>query len=247
MFTILISQFNDAMKQELKSLCSSCEHILIFEGKTTDELLSFASDHSIDCFLFYLDTDFNGISRIIYQLREMEAYAHTPLFLFSSEIEYLVSSFIHWKTCEFFLLPMGNCRKAILKDLLQHYAKLYQKMHPEDAFLCRLQTAKGIYNIPYDDILFIESTMKKSVIHTKNNCLALPTPLYRMREILPSAYFVQTHRSFIINLKNTSLIDKTKEPWTISFFDCQKAAYVSRNYKKDLMLAISAFPYCSFD
>ena len=104
---------------------------------------------------------------------------------------------------------------------------------------CRISTAKGIYNIPYDDILFVESTLKKSLIHTIHGSITVPIPLYRVREVLSEPLFIQTHRSFIINLKNTSFIDKTKEPWTISFFGSGKTAFVSRSYRKEVMEIIS--------
>ena len=67
-----------------------------------------------------------------------------------------------------------------------------ESTHDEPLY-CRISTQKAIYKIPYQDILFIESEQKKSVIHL-------------------------THRSFIVNLKNASSIDKSQNPWTISFF-----------------------------
>ncbi|MGN1231539.1 MAG: LytR/AlgR family response regulator transcription factor [Anaerotignum sp.] len=108
-----------------------------------------------------------------------------------------------------------------------------------DPPFCRINTAKGIYNIPHDDILFVESEQKKSVFHMTNNSICLPIPLYRIREALPELYFIQTHRSFIVNLKNISYIDKTKDPWVISFFGSGKKAFVSRNFRKDVMKTIN--------
>ena len=112
--------------------------------------------------------------------------------------------------------------------------------HREYPFF-RINTAKGIYNIPYSDILFVESGQKKSFIHLTNNTICLPLPLYRIREILPESFIIQTHRSFIVNLKKISYIDKTKDPWVISFFGSKKTAFISRSFKKDVMQVITPF------
>ena len=119
-----------------------------------------------------------------------------------------------------------------------HHAKQSETLH------CRINTAKGIYNIPHKDILFVESGQKKSIIHLTNNTICLPVPLYSIRGALPEPYFVQTHRSFISNLRKVSYIDKTKDPWVISFFGSNKTAFVSRSFKKDVMEAIGPLLNC---
>lgn len=104
---------------------------------------------------------------------------------------------------------------------------------------CRIDTPKGFYSIPHKAILFIESEQKRSIIHTAEYAIPLPVPLYRIQKVLPKESFIQTHRSFIINLENTAFIDKTKDPWVISFFGTEKTAFVSRTCQKKLMETIS--------
>ena len=104
---------------------------------------------------------------------------------------------------------------------------------------CQIQTPKGIYNIPLNHILFIECSQKKSFIHTKNEIFTLPLPLYRIKEVLPSHLFLQTHRSFLVNLNHISHIDKQTDPWTISFFHSEKQAYISRNSRQAILKAVS--------
>ena len=235
MFTILIFQFEEAIKRDLKEICSGIGYIRILEGSMADELDSLIQEHHIDCFFFCLDTHFDEITHCISTLRKIKKYHYTPLFLFSSKIERLVSAFTHWKTCEFFLLPISDERRTVLANLLRHYDTIHQKIHPDTPAHFRISTGKGVYNIPYAEILFVESTMKKSVIHTRSGMISLPTPLYRVRKLLPETAFIQTHRSFIINLKNACFMDKTKEPWVISFPQYDKAAFVSRSYRKEVL------------
>lgn len=68
-----------------------------------------------------------------------------------------------------------------------------------------------------------------------------------MREVLAGEGFVQTYRSFIIHLRKVSFVDKTKEPWTISFFDSKLTAFVSRSYRKELMDAVTPYLDCIAD
>lgn len=112
-----------------------------------------------------------------------------------------------------------------------------ESVHNEPLY-CRISTQKAIYKIPYQDILFIESEQKKSVIHLLKKTICVSVPLYRILEVLPKETFVQTHRSFIVNLKNASSIDKSQNPWTISFFGSEQLAFVGRSFKDNIMQII---------
>jgi len=145
------------------------------------------------------------------------------------------------------LIPaLGSETEQNLKELFTGTEQLrILSGETDEALHCLISTPKGIYNIPYEDILFVESGQKKSVFHLTRETLSLPVPLYRIREILPNTCFVQTHRSFIVNLHKISYIDKTKDPWTICFFGSEKTAFVSRSYRKDLLRAIRPLLNCS--
>lgn len=112
----------------------------------------------------------------------------------------------------------------------------YDKDQPS---YCHIATAKEIYNIPLDDVLFIECHQKKSLVHMKEKTLTLPVPLYRLREILPNPIFQQTHRSFLVNLKHIYHIDKHADPWTVSFFHTDEHAYISRSFRRQIMDVIT--------
>ena len=87
---------------------------------------------------------------------------------------------------------------------------------------------------------FIEIVMKKAIFHLRTKEVVFTMPLYKIRETMQSSYMVQTHRSFIVNLSNISYLDKTKNPWELSFFNSDQHAYVSRGYKKQFLSAISS-------
>lgn len=236
MFTMLFSNFPETIKKEVKDICINCSQNLILEKNAWENIQPLLDSCSIDCFLFWLDENYPATNRIISRIRQKKKYQHTPMLFFSFKIEYLLSAFVLWKSCEFFFCPLRNEKKEELAALIQHYDEMYQKIHIDSTFHCNISTSKEIFSIPYSDILFVESTMKKSVLHTKTGTHLLPVPLYRVRERLPASFFVQTHRSFIVNTKNIATIDKSKDPWVVTFFGSQKYAYISRNYKKEVPL-----------
>ena len=63
-----------------------------------------------------------------------------------------------------------------------------ESTHDEPLY-CRISTQKAIYKIPYQDILFIESEQKKSVIHLLKKNICVSVPLYRILEVLPKETF----------------------------------------------------------
>ena len=105
----------------------------------------------------------------------------------------------------------------------------------QNAPLCLIQTAKHILSIPLGKILFIESRQKHSILHMKTESIALSMPLYRILEQLPADAFLQTHRSFLVNLNHISHIDKSRDPWTISFIGSDKVAFVSRSFRHQVI------------
>lgn len=114
----------------------------------------------------------------------------------------------------------------------------FSKKDADAPIYLQITTPKAFYNIPLTDILFIECHEKKSILHTKDSYLPLGIPLYRLEAVLPSSLFLQTHRSFLVNLKNISYVDKHKDPWIISFFTSHKKAFVSRSFRRQLLAAV---------
>lgn len=247
MFTILFSNFPDGIKKEMKDICVNCGQILILEENAYEKIESLTDRYCIDCFFFWLDESLSTVNSVISRIRKKKNYLHTPVLFFSSKIEYLLSLFVQWKSCEFFHYPLEKEKKEVLSEMIQYYDELYRKIHFDTVFHCNISTSKEIFSVPFDDILFVESTMKKSVLHTKEGLVKLPLQLYRVRELLPLSFFVQTHRSFIVNIKNISYINKCQDPWVVYFFDSKETAYISRNYKKEISLLYPAAADCHTD
>lgn len=103
---------------------------------------------------------------------------------------------------------------------------------------CRIETPKHIYTLALDDILFIESNQKKCTIHLADCAICVSEPLYLLCQKLPAATFLQTHRSFIVNLKQVSAIHKNGDTWAIAFPATEKQAYISRSFRHQVLQAL---------
>lgn len=234
MFSILLGFFDAPTQEYLQDFCKKCGQLSVSCASTKEEWFALYEQQEFDCFFFRFDEDLLTVRDAIYHLRNCEKHEHTPIILFSTKIEYLITAFVHWRCCECFLMPFDNEKKEALVSLLHYYESMYEKMHSDNQKFCQINTPKGLYNLPYRDILYVESTMKKSIIHLKKDAIHVPYPLYQVRRMISDKSFVQTHRSFIVNLDNISFVDKSKEPWGIFFFDSDKEAFVSRSHKKTL-------------
>jgi len=234
MFKILLAFFDEPSKTELKKLCLDMHDISIYEADTDEHWQNIFNEHTFDCFIISFDVYFSATRKYVQRIRDEQGYQFIPILLFSSQIEYLLSGLIMWRCCEFFLRPLIQERRDILSGLLHFYVDACNKMRAKQNKFLQIETPKEILNLPLTDILFIESAMKKSVVHLKDGDISFSVPLYRIKEQIEGDSFVQTHRSFIVNIENISFVDKRSEPWIVSFFHSTKAAYISRSYKKDV-------------
>lgn len=234
MFSILMAFFDTPTTNDIKEVFQNHKQLQLTVANSLEEWDYLYNKQDFSCFMFNFDLDFDEVRKRIGLLREKTHHIYTPIIVFSSHIEYLVSTFVKWHSCEYFFLPMNLEKLESLNGLLHFYDDQHRKIHASENEFCQIHTTKGIYNIPHREILFAESTMKKSIIHMRSDDLHLSFPLYLVKERLIGTCFVQTHRSFIVNTNNISYIDKTKEPWGIFFFNSDKEAFVSRNHKKEL-------------
>ncbi len=238
MFRLLLLSFDKYDVEQIYQICNQMQDITIYESTSLENTCTLCKHTKIDCILLFPDIDFIFAKRFIAAFRKTETYKHTPIVLLSSQLSHAFQVFSQWKCCEFFYYPLNEEREYDLKHLLSFYCA--QSFHnpdvPNEVF--QLNTAQGIHNLHYDELLFVEVVLKKSIFHTKTQELTSALPLYKIKNALHSDHIMQTHRSFIVNLNNISYLDKRKNPWEISFGYTEQKAYVGRNYKKAVLEAL---------
>jgi two-component system, LytTR family, response regulator len=87
--------------------------------------------------------------------------------------------------------------------------------------------------IPLEEIIFIEKSERKSVIHTLNQKVVVYEALSSLDELLDTR-FVASHRSYIINLQYLTKIGVAGQAYKAYFKNYQETAKVSKNKLSEL-------------
>lgn len=243
MFHLLLVNFSKVVSEEVRNICSQSADFMLYESNSLEKAIAFCKHTKIHCVVLLPDVDFIYAKRFMTFLRKFPANTYTPVILLSAQIAHVLQVIPQWNYIEIFMLPLVKEKEHELAHLIHYYHTLFQQTKDFSSRLCQISTPKGIYSFQYEEILFVEIVMKKAIFHLRTKEVVFTMPLYKIRENLQSSYMVQTHRSFIVNLSNVSYLDKTKNPWELSFFHSDQHAYVSRGYKKQFLTAISSlFP-----
>ena len=157
-----------------------------------EELLSYTG--GID--ILFLDIEMPGANGIYIGNILKERNKNIIIFVVTSYSEYLDDAMrIH--VFRYLSKPLEEQRLfRNLKDALAVYYTLSQNI--------ALETKEETLTIPVNDIIFIETQGRKTIVHTiKKEYQSIRAMQYWV-EILPKNCFIQSHRSFIVNLKHVS-------------------------------------------
>ena len=84
---------------------------------------------------------------------------------------------------------------------------LLQKKHQDNPDYIFVKSDKQLKKIRFADIQFIESMENYVIIHTISSKETVYTTLKQIYESLPKDIFLQTHRSYIVNIEKVTAID----------------------------------------
>lgn len=131
--------------------------------------------------------------------------------------------------------PFYYLKKPITIEKLK---KVYSKIIKEDNYLA-IKNNKEIIRVSIKDIMYIESMARVILFHLKNDeIIRTYTTIDSVKKNLPS-YFIQIHKSFIINMKNIKSYKKNE----IKLTDETKLN-ISRNYADIVQESIMNFIRC---
>lgn len=105
----------------------------------------------------------------------------------------------------------------------------------------KFQKGSKVFNIPIDDILFLEK--KQEEVYTKiitkdKEYITDKTLVQWEKELKNDPRFIRTHRNFIVNTYKIRKFDFDREEVG---FENKKTALLSRNYKKELKIIAGLF------
>ncbi|MGM9533595.1 MAG: LytR/AlgR family response regulator transcription factor [Intestinibacter sp.] len=102
-----------------------------------------------------------------------------------------------------YILKDDNMYAELEESLKECIKELYNKNKK-----IKIDTKQGEYYLDIDDILYLEVFSKELNIHTNDNLYKIISPINLFEKKLEPYYFFRCHKSYIINLKKVTRIEK---------------------------------------
>ena len=177
-----------------------------------DALLKDTGDKDI----VFLDIEMPGVDGIYVGNSLKRDNKHVIIISVTSFAEYLDEA-MRFHVFRYLSKPIDEERFfRNLKDALQ-------MLNSSDGKIA-IETKNDVHTIYTTDIVCIEAQMRKVIVHTTHQDFYSIHNMQYWADTLPKASFVQTHRSFIVNMAHITNFDNN----TIHLYNNQFTAYLTR-------------------
>jgi len=232
MLNILVVEDHRVQRNNLMRMLKSLnKDIKIFEAATGEEAIKILKQETIE--LFFLDIELPDMSglKIAETIRSTPKYELAYIVFITTHVHYQLEAFKNYHCYDFIEKPYEHEEVFKISDRLIRGIKHNESQNEA----VRFKTKNCILKLYIKEILFIESQGKNCIIHTRNNQYTIPNiSLKTVLEKTATTNFMQTHKSYIINLENIDLIEKReKNSWIVYFNDYHSPAYISNHYKEE--------------
>jgi two-component system response regulator LytT len=243
MLKIYIVDDEPLARDELKYLLNQSKQVTILgESDGIEEALREITELKPD--LVFLDIELEegtGIE-LAGQLEKLE---HPPAIVFATAYdEYALQAF-EADAVDYILKPFEEERILHTLEKINKLRKVVEADMPDPPPLRYERNGKIAFSVeekivlvPYADILYVESSEGKCMIHTIKQKYKVSEPLVEVEKRLNFCPFLRVHRSYVVNLDHIDEI----EPWFNSTYNLimknGSKVPVSRTYMKDLKKVI---------
>lgn len=100
--------------------------------------------------------------------------------------------------------------KPLNKDLFLQDIIAWQKQYQPAKTTVQATTETGIYQLPLQDIIYIEIVGRKVQIVTTQGSLRCAEPMQHWEQILPATQFLMPYNKILVNLSHVKFFDQTK-------------------------------------
>ncbi|HAS40984.1 MAG TPA: DNA-binding response regulator [Microscillaceae bacterium] len=178
------------------------------------EAIDFLNETTLD--LIFLDINMPKLKG----LQFLRTLAHPPLIIVTTAYqEYAIESF-ELEVCDYLLKPYSFERFIKAVNRAVEFKKMKNKPVPppsettpvveqtntaqESVFL---KSDKKVYQVYYQDILYLESLGSYVKFHLKDQVIITLERLSNYEKSLPPSLFVRVHKSYIVNIKKIQVIE----------------------------------------
>lgn len=178
-------------KIDFLTLIGECEDVI--------QLNSLLKSETPD--LIFLDIEMPYISGIDF----LAGIHHPPKVIIVSAYEQYALKGYELDVVDYLLKPVNFDR--FLKAVNKVYAQLEKEQKSGEEEYIFVKSDKQLKKVVLKDILFVESMENYVTIHTDSGKAIVYTTLKQMADSLPDNYFLQVHRSYIVNLYRVKAIE----------------------------------------
>lgn len=171
--------------------------------------------------ILFLDIEMPGMDGIHIGKEIKRRNQDTIIFIVTSYAEYLDDA-MRFHVFRYLFKPIEKQRiMQNMKEALELYTKKNTKIP--------LETKQCTYTLLSSSIISIEAQGRKVIVHTTKRDFESIHTLQYWNNTLPKSCFIQTHRSYIVNLEHVTDYDHN----IIRMTDTQSPAYLTkRKYKE---------------
>jgi len=230
------------MNNIVRVLQSISKEFNIYKAYTGEECFNILDNINIDMFILDIQLpDISGI-KIAEKIRNIPKYELTYMIFITTHTQLQLDAFKKVHCYDFIEKPYKKEELIQIIKRLEKGISAQKQQGEQNRKSITFQMKDFTIKLYTDEILFIESDRRNCIVHTENReYLIRNITIKKIIELLPMKNFMQTHKSYIINLSNIYKIEKSeKNSWIVHFREYTLVAYVSNSYKEKFLANIES-------
>lgn len=236
MINVLIVEDSEIQRKNLYLILSRLSiDLKIYEADDKEIALKIAKKNLINFFLVDIELKQSSGIDFAMEIRKMKEYKYSWIIFITTYINYMIKSFKEIHCYDYILKPYDS------KDIEKICEMILDNSYNNEISNNRtyvLFDHKGIkLKIFLDEILFIEVTIGKCVIHTKiEKYIINRVSLKNVLKMINCDYIVQCHKSCAVNIKYIRKIEKYSQiSWNIYFDNYEYYAFMGAKYRNKIL------------
>jgi DNA-binding LytR/AlgR family response regulator len=239
MYNILLLEDDKIQLKTLSKILNNIdENYNIYEASDIAAALKIAQKENIH--LFFIDIHLHNESGLKFasDIRRIEKYKLTWIIFVTIYEKYMLPAFKQIHCYDYILKPYDakNIEKTTRLLLTDGRTQVAVTEINEKFIVVDVKNIQ--VKIFINDIVFVEVFLRTSIIHTIHDTYTINyLSLKKIYSMLNSLSIMQSHRSYLVNTKYISKIEKSsdKTAYIIHFNNISETALLGNNYKKDVL------------
>ncbi|WLR51434.1 LytTR family DNA-binding domain-containing protein [Bacillus tianshenii] len=166
-------------------------------------------------------------------IRECLKFSPNLKYIFTTAYDAFAIDAFDLKAVDYVVKPIQKERLFIALERAKQELSVHKVSGPEKKKRIPVHSNRSLYFVPTEDILFIEKSNRKSIIHTLEEQYPTSETLEVLKEYLDDQFF-QSHRSFLVNLEHISQIKASGKSYLVYFYHYETPAQISKQKIKAL-------------